>query len=190
MAAGKAVDSKATLSILGVVQGVGFRPFVARLAKEHGLTGQVCNEGGQVRVTAYGDVPALRAFAEAIEKSAPRASRIVSLDVLVEPLRVDELIPTTFFIAQSEAAEGLAMPTPDIATCDDCLRELFTQNDPRHRNPFISCTHCGPRFTILRQLPYDRRHTAMDAFPLCEHCDAQYRNHADRRHHEIGRAHV
>lgn len=183
MAAGKAVNSRATLTIRGVVQGVGFRPFVARLAKEHGLTGQVRNEGGQVRVTAYGKAPALRAFAGALEKSAPRASRIVSLDLLLEPLRADEAPPTAFTIAQSEEAEGLAMPTPDIAMCDDCLLELFAQDDPRYRNPFISCTHCGPRFTILRQLPYDRRHTVMDAFPLCGLCDAQYRRPADRRYH-------
>ncbi len=183
MAAGKAVNSSAALTIRGVVQGVGFRPCVARLARVHSLTGQVHNEGGQVSVTAYGEESALRAFAEAIRTGAPQGSHIVSMDVCFAPLSPNEPAPETFSIVQSEEAVGLTMPTPDIAVCDACLRELFTQGDPRYRNPFISCTHCGPRYTILRSLPYDRQSTAMDAFPLCDLCAAQYKDPTDRRYH-------
>jgi hydrogenase maturation protein HypF len=183
MAAGEAVESVAILTIRGVVQGVGFRPFVVRLARERGLTGQVQNEGGQVCVTAYGEAAALRAFRMAIEVQAPKASSIVSLDMRLTKLPAGETAPAVFVIAESSRAEGLSMPTPDIAMCDDCLRELFTAGDPRYRNPFISCTHCGPRFTILRDSPYDRQNTAMDRFPLCALCAAQYENPADRRCH-------
>ena len=179
----KTITFKATLILRGVVQGVGFRPFVARLAQAHGLAGQVLNEGGQVRVTAYGAQPALAAFSHDIRAHAPQGSRIVSLEQQTVPLPADEPVPTGFAIAPSGEVRGFAMPTPDIAVCDDCLRELATVGDPRYRNPFISCTHCGPRFTILRRLPYDRAATAMDRFPLCTLCAAQYGNPADRRFH-------
>lgn len=183
MAAGEAVKSVAVLTIRGVVQGVGFRPFVARLARAYGLTGQVRNEGGQVRVTAYGEADVLWEFRKAIEENAPQASSIISLDIRLSVLTAGETAPADFVIAESSRADGLSMPTPDIAVCADCLRELFTEGDPRYRNPFISCTHCGPRFTILRELPYDRQNTSMDRFPLCALCATQYEDPADRRCH-------
>jgi hydrogenase maturation protein HypF len=183
MAAGEAVTSVATLTIRGVVQGVGFRPFVARLARAYGLTGQVRNEGGQVRVIAYGEAGVLREFRKAVEENAPQASSIVSLGMRLSVLPAGETAPVAFVIARSSRAEGLSMPTPDIAVCGDCLRELAEEGNPRYRNPFISCTHCGPRFTILRGLPYDRQNTSMDRFPLCALCGAQYEDPDDRRCH-------
>ncbi len=180
---GKAVNCKATLTLCGVVQGVGFRPFVARLARTHSLTGQVQNEGGQVRVTAYGTKRALRAFTKDIEKLAPKGSRIVSLQQRMVPLPAGDTVPAVFTIAKSDEVCGLAMPAPDIAVCEDCLNELATEGDPRYRNPFISCTHCGPRYTIVRRLPYDRVNMAMESFPLCELCAMQYADPANRRCH-------
>ena len=180
---GKAIILRATYTVSGVVQGVGFRPFVARLAQECGLTGQVQNEGGQVRIIAYGSKRALDAFANELKRRAPKESRILSFSKCLAPLPVGEMAPVGFVIAQSVNAQGLVAPTPDIAVCDDCLREMQTASDPRYRNPFISCTHCGPRYTILHRLPYDRQNTAMEGFSLCETCIAQYANPADRRCH-------
>lgn len=174
---------KATLTIDGVVQGVGFRPFIARLAREHGLGGYVRNEGGHVLVEAVGAKDALLRLIQAIETSAPRASRIVRLDRFVEPMPIGETAPDRFLIMPSGQAAGAILPTPDIAMCDDCLRELFTSEDPRFLNPFISCAQCGPRYSILKRLPYDRQNTAMNRFPLCDLCTAQYINPADRRYH-------
>ena len=165
MDSGEAVTSRATLVITGVVQGVGFRPYIANLARAHGLTGQVRNEGGRVRIMAYGSAAQLRRFAEAIAPGAPAASRIQGLKQHMEPLPACETPPSTFTIEPSGRAAGALLPTPDIALCDDCLREMDTPGDPRYQNPFISCAHCGPRFTILSRLPYDRQNTAMSGFP-------------------------
>lgn len=180
---GEALIWKATLTIDGVVQGVGFRPFIARLAREHGLNGFVRNEGGHVLVEAVGAKDALLHLIEAIETHAPKASRIIRLERKLEPLSTGETAPHGFSIVSSGQAVGTLFPTPDIAMCDDCRRELFTPGDPRFHNPFISCTHCGPRYTILKSLPYDRQNTAMDVFPLCELCAAQYGESSDRRYH-------
>ena len=180
---GNAVICRTILTLGGVVQGVGFRPYVAKLAKKHGLTGQVQNEGGQVRIVAYGSKHDQAAFTAAIERHAPEGSRILTVSAHTDALPAGETPPDRFTIAQSANAQGIAMPTPDIAVCEACLRELKTKDDPRYRNPFISCTHCGPRYTILRRLPYDRQNTAMDSFPLCEVCAAQYADPEDRRCH-------
>jgi hydrogenase maturation protein HypF len=174
---------KLSLAVYGVVQGVGFRPFVARLAREYGLAGYVRNEGGRVSVMAYGEEPALLRFAADVETRAPGASRIIRVSRKLVPMPPDETPPEVFAIGRSAAACGPALPAPDIALCGDCLRELFTPGDPRYHNPFISCAHCGPRYTVLRRLPYDRQNTAMDAFPLCALCESQYAAPADRRYH-------
>ncbi len=183
MDSGEAVTSRATLVITGVVQGVGFRPYIANLARAHGLTGQVRNEGGRVRVVAYGSEAQLSRFAEAIAPGAPAASRILGMERHVEPLPARETPPNAFTIEPSDCTAGALLPTPDIALCDDCLHEMDTPGDPRYRNPFISCAHCGPRFTILTRLPYDRQKTTMSGFPLCGLCESQYREPSDRRYH-------
>jgi len=172
----------ADIRVSGVVQGVGFRPFVARAARARGLSGCVRNEGGQVRIRAEGPRDALEAFVREIGQSPPPGSRINALEVRYAETGVPK--DAAFAIlASRERSEGALLPAPDIAVCEDCLRELRTPGDPRYANPFISCTNCGPRFSILRALPYDRPSTAMDAFPLCPLCAAQYADPGDRRCH-------
>lgn len=175
---------KAVLQVYGVVQGVGFRPFAARLAREHGLSGTVRNVLGHVQIEAVGEAGDIDRFVRALEAQKPPGSHISRLIRQTEPLSPEEAPPEGFAIVQSGGGgEGAVMPTPDLSICPDCLRELFTPGDPRQGNPFISCTHCGPRFSIMRAIPYDRENTAMAPFPLCPLCGAQYRDPDDRRYH-------
>ena len=161
----------------GVVQGVGFRPFVYRLAREHGLGGYVLNDGDGVLIEVEG--PELDAFARELVSRAPSIASVSS--VTAEP--VVPLGETEFRIVESVASGHSALIPPDIATCDDCLRELFDPADRRFRYPFINCTQCGPRFTIVRSVPYDRPNTTMAGFPLCDQCRREYEDPLDRRFH-------
>jgi hydrogenase maturation protein HypF len=164
----------------GVVQGVGFRPYVYRLARGHGLGGWVLNDERGVELEAEGDADAVRAFLAALPAKAPPLAGVERVDVA-------ELAPrgeATFAIVESAAAGApAALVAPDTATCDDCLRELFDPGDRRFRYPFINCTNCGPRFTIVRGVPYDRPLTTMAGFAMCERCRAEYDDPADRRFH-------
>ena len=173
-----------TILVEGVVQGVGFRPFVWRLATELGLAGRVRNAAGRVEVEAAGPVAALDAFARRLRTDAPPRARVERVTVApLDPGAATDLpIPFAIDESVSAAATDRLFP-PDIATCDDCLRELFDPADRRYRYPFTNCTNCGPRATIIDELPYDRAQTTMRAFPLCDACDAEYRNPADRRFH-------
>ena len=175
---------KALIHIYGVVQGVGFRPFVARLAKEYKITGSVKNVLGHVVIEACADEGSMADFVKAIEARKPEGSRISGMQQHTQPWPEGEEYPGSFAILSSgQEGEGPVMPTPDLAVCKDCLRELHTPGDPRYLNPFISCTNCGPRYTIMRGIPYDRVNTAMDAFPMCPLCGAQYKDQEDRRYH-------
>lgn len=168
------------LEVTGAVQGVGFRPFAYRLAHELGLAGFVGNGGAGAFVEIEGPEDALRAFTERLRAEAPRLARIENVSVLTVPVRHER----TFVIAAS--ATGTAATTlvpPDTATCDACLAEVGDPTDRRYRHPFANCTDCGPRFTIIQGLPYDRPETTMAAFPLCEACTAEYHDPGDRRHH-------
>ncbi len=168
----------------GVVQGVGFRPFVWRLATELGLAGRVRNAAGRVEIDATGPRAALDAFARRLRTDAPPRARVERVTVTPLDARAAAGLPTPFLIDESVAAAGAdRLFPPDIATCDDCLRELRDPADRRHRYPFTNCTNCGPRATIITELPYDREQTTMRAFPLCEDCAAEYRDPADRRFH-------
>ena len=171
------------LYVEGVVQGVGFRPFVWRLATELGLAGRVRNAAGRVEIEAAAPAAVLDEFARRLRTDAPPRARVervtvVSLDA------ADVTLPTPFAIDESvvSASPDRLFP-PDIATCDDCLRELFDPADRRFRYPFTNCTNCGPRATIIEELPYDRAQTTMRAFPLCPACEADYRDPANRRFH-------
>lgn len=176
--------TKAIVRISGVVQGVGFRPFLVRLAQEYGITGFVKNECGHVFVEAYAAEHVLLRFIDAIQKSAPVASRILRLEHDILCLSDAEDIPAEFLIHHSEACcGGIVTPSPDIATCDNCLRELFSSGNPRYRNPFISCTNCGPRYSILQAIPYDRANTSMGVYPLCPLCTEEYQTPSNRRFH-------
>jgi hydrogenase maturation protein HypF len=161
----------------GVVQGVGFRPFVYRLAREHGLGGYVLNDGDGVLIEVEGTE--LDEFAGELFSRAPSLASVRS--VTAEP--VAPLGETEFRIMESVASGHSAQIPADIATCGECLRELFDPADRRYRYPFVNCTQCGPRFTIVRDVPYDRPNTTMAGFPLCADCRREYEDPLDRRFH-------
>jgi hydrogenase maturation protein HypF len=166
--------------ITGVVQGVGFRPFVYTLAARYKLVGWVCNTSAGVDIEVEGTSPALQSFVAALTAEAPPLARIESVEVAEIPTNGYE----QFSIRHSQAQPGAFQPiSPDICICDDCLRELFDTTDRRHRYPFINCTNCGPRFTIILDIPYDRPKTTMAAFELCPDCNSEYNDPLDRRFH-------
>jgi hydrogenase maturation protein HypF len=168
------------IEVRGVVQGVGFRPFVWRLAAELGLDGAVINRAGQVDIQIAGSAEALDAFAGRLRTDAPPRARVE--EVVVRPTDREIPIGSGFAIEESEAvASTERLFPPDIATCEDCLHELFDPADRRYRYPFTNCTNCGPRATIIDELPYDRARTSMRSFPLCAACEAEYRDPANRR---------
>ncbi|MCL5291835.1 MAG: Sua5/YciO/YrdC/YwlC family protein [Actinobacteria bacterium] len=166
--------------IKGVVQGVGFRPFIYQLAREHALTGWVLNDSSGVIVEVEGSPADVEAFIEEIPSKAPPLARLESLDLSEVPADGD----IAFTIRKSREEEGeFVLVSPDIATCDDCVAELFDPADRRHRYPFINCTNCGPRFTIIEDIPYDRPKTTMKKFPMCPDCLQEYEDPMDRRFH-------
>lgn len=166
--------------VSGIVQGVGFRPFIFNLAESLGLKGWVKNTSSGVEIEVNGSAEALAGFVDSIRSDAPPLARI---DVLrSEPIQAREY--ETFEIQESRSEEGAYIPvSPDVAICDDCRRELFDPGDRRFRYPFINCTNCGPRFSIVCDIPYDRPNTTMRHFSLCPDCEAEYENPHDRRFH-------
>ncbi len=168
------------LEVRGIVQGVGFRPFVWRLATRHGIAGWVRNRSGIVEIHAEGSERALEAFCAAIAAEAPPLARVE--DVRWSPASVLDLAGFEVDRSLSEAG-GDRMVSPDVATCAACLTELFDPKDRRYRYPFINCTDCGPRFTIIERLPYDRERTSMRVFPLCDDCRREYLDPSNRRFH-------
>ncbi len=172
------------IEVDGVVQGVGFRPFVYRLARELGLDGVVRNAAGRVEIEASGPAPVLEAFASRLATDAPPRARVEHVAVRDRDPRDAHPEGLGFAIEESVAVpSAVRLFPPDIATCDDCLRELFDPADRRYRYPFINCTNCGPRATIIEELPYDRAQTSMRAFPLCPACEREYHDPLDRRFH-------
>lgn len=166
--------------IRGAVQGVGFRPFVYRLANEMNLNGYVLNSSRGVFIEVEGENEKLKDFLIRIEKEKPPISIIQSLEYQI----LDPAGYTGFEIKKSEKDdETSALILPDIATCKDCLKELFDPDDRRYLYPFINCTNCGPRFTIIEMLPYDRPYTSMKHFKMCPDCEKEYNNPEDRRFH-------
>ncbi|WP_148996834.1 acylphosphatase, partial [Shigella sonnei] len=165
------------LRIRGKVQGVGFRPFVWQLAQQLNLHGDVCNDGDGVEVRLREDPETLLVQ---LHQHCPPLARIDSVER--EPYIWSQL-PTEFTIRQSAGGAMNTQIVPDAATCPACLAEMNTPGERRYRYPFINCTHCGPRFTIIRAMPYDRPFTVMAAFPLCPACDKEYRDPLDRRFH-------
>ena len=168
------------LRINGIVQGVGFRPFVYRLARDLGLTGFVYNDQDGVLIEIEGLSAQLAQFAARIRSEAPPAARIVTVSSDAIPQTGD----TDFLIRVSEhSARSGTLISPDLAVCRDCLDELFDPADRRYRYPFVNCTNCGPRFTIVRSIPYDRPLTSMAVFPMCPECAREYHDPGDRRFH-------
>ena len=173
------------IHVTGIVQGVGMRPFVYREAMAHGICGWVLNAGDGVHVEAHALAGALDAFVAALSEHAPAAARVEHVEVVDLAANGWDAANEEGFriVASQDQTAHTTLVSPDIATCVDCLRELFDPADRRYHYPFINCTNCGPRFTIIRSLPYDRAATSMDRFPMCPECAAEYANPLDRRFH-------
>jgi hydrogenase maturation protein HypF len=175
------MSTRVQIQVQGVVQGVGFRPFVFLLAQRRDLRGQIQNNCAGVQIDLEGDQGAIEQFIADIKSTPPPLSRIESIE------RVNDLAPLNYdsfrIVASSANIDKRASVSPDIATCSDCLRELFDTANRRYRYPFINCANCGPRFTIIENIPYDRVRTTMHQFRMCDGCKAEYENPLDRRFH-------
>ena len=173
------------IHVTGIVQGVGMRPFVYREAMAHGICGWVLNAGDGVHIEAHALAGALDAFVAALSEHAPAAARVEYVEVVDLAANGWDAVNEEGFriVASQDQTAHTTLVSPDIATCDDCLRELFDPADRRYHYPFINCTNCGPRFTIIRSLPYDRAATSMNCFPMCPECAAEYADPLDRRFH-------
>src|SRR5919199_1226775 len=168
------------VAVRGIVQGVGFRPFIYSLARRHGLVGLVRNDAEGVHIEAEGAPEELELFVREIEEEAPPLAVVEA--VAWRPLAVQR--EEGFRIEESrEGVRRRALISPDIATCGECLAELLDSTDRRYRYPFTNCTNCGPRFTITRSVPYDRAATTMSGFTMCPDCRREYEDPADRRFH-------
>jgi len=168
------------ITINGIVQGVGFRPFVYRLATEHALAGFVGNDATGVTIEVEGPDDAIECFRRDLFSTPPPLARIDAHDTF----EIETVGRAGFSISPSRiGATAATLIPPDIAVCDDCLRELFDPTDRRYRYPFVNCTNCGPRYTIIERLPYDRPQTSMKPFPLCPDCAREYQDPSNRRFH-------
>jgi len=168
------------IRIRGIVQGVGFRPFVYRLARQYGITGSVCNDGQGVLVRAEGNRSDLDRFIRDISGNPPPLARIEEVETSPAGYRGYSSFSVT---GSKTGKEKNTFIPPDTRVCDQCLTEYQNTRDRRYRYPFITCTHCGPRFSIIRDIPYDRKNTTMAPFPLCNECHREYRDPLDRRFH-------
>jgi len=170
------------LLVSGQVQGVGFRPFVHRLATQLRLTGRVRNTRRGVQIEVFGSDALLQSFRHALVAELPPLARIEGL--ACEALTSAPEFPDFRIEATEQGSSALDLPvTPDAAVCPACLQELFDPHNRRYRYPFINCTHCGPRYSLIRSLPYDRPNTSMAEFTQCPACQSEYDNPADRRFH-------
>lgn len=171
---------RALITVMGVVQGVGFRPFVFRLAERHGLAGEIFNDTSGVRIHVEGEPARVNGFISDLHSEHPPRAVITGLTAeTMEPLGYE-----SFTIGPSVGGgASRLLVSPDSCTCDDCLEELFDGENRRYRYPFINCTNCGPRFTIIEELPYDRPATTMKRFIMCPDCRGEYEDPADRRFH-------
>ncbi|HEY6465939.1 MAG TPA: carbamoyltransferase HypF [Candidatus Acidoferrales bacterium] len=175
-----AISSACSIRVRGVVQGVGFRPYVYRLAQANALAGWVLNGDEGVEIFLEGAEHGLRTFVAELKTQPPPAASVAEVDVYhAVPLGLNK-----FTIRESERREHLTVRiSPDLPVCDACLKELFDPGDPRFQYPYINCTNCGPRYTVILALPYDRPNTTMRQWPLDEYCDSEYHDPANRRFH-------
>ena len=176
----RAVVARKAIDVTGIVQGVGFRPFVYRLAQDCHLTGFIANTPAGVTIEVQGELDQLDRFLQRLPAEIPPLAKITSL----LPRDAEPQSESVFRIVASHLdAPPKALISPDVAVCDDCLREMRNPRDRRFRYPFINCTNCGPRFTIIRDIPYDRARTSMASFIMCPACQAEYDDPANRRFH-------
>ena len=165
------------VSVKGIVQGVGFRPFVYNLAKALDLKGFVINSSKGVTIEIEGKESA--AFIDRLTGEAPPLSQIMSVDIVSIPYQGYK----NFEIRESRDEGSFTLVSPDVSICKDCFREMLDKNDRRYLYPFINCTNCGPRYTITKSVPYDRPNTTMSVFKLCTDCSREYHDPQDRRFH-------
>jgi len=170
--------------VFGVVQGVGFRPFCKNLADALNLRGSVRNTGRGVELHLFGSREEIKHYMAQLSQKAPPLAEVAQIELLLEEKAPFASVPGDFSIISSESRnKGESFIPPDIATCKDCIRDMESPENPRHAYPFTNCTNCGPRFTIIRNLPYDRPNTCMEAFSLCSLCAEEYANPENRRYH-------
>jgi hydrogenase maturation protein HypF len=176
-------QQRVEILVQGTVQGVGFRPFIYNLASRFEISGTVTNTSDGVVIMAAAQDDRLQLFLQAVQEEAPPLARITSLKIRSLPVST-ETEARSFTILPSVAgiSANTAIP-PDIALCEDCLRELLDPGDRRFHYPFINCTNCGPRFTIVETIPYDRPQTSMKVFPMCDACTKEYHDPGNRRFH-------
>jgi hydrogenase maturation protein HypF len=179
------MEVRREIKVSGIVQGVGFRPYVYRLATGRRLRGTIRNTSAGVSIEIQGPAETVQDFVDHLPTDAPPLARITGFTVCEVPCAVTEInCDQKFLIVHShEGEEVRTLISPDVAICSDCLREMFDPNDRRYRYPFINCTNCGPRFTIIRDIPYDRPSTSMAVFPMCATCLTEYEDPLDRRFH-------
>ena len=179
------MDVRRQIEVSGIVQGVGFRPYIYRLATGRHLSGTIRNTSAGVTIEIQGPAETVQDFVDRLPAEAPPLARITNLSVREVPCVVAQIGSDQDFriVHSAEGAEVRTLISPDVAICPDCLREMFDAKDRRYRYPFINCTNCGPRFTIIRDIPYDRPSTSMAVFPMCPACQAEYRSPLDRRFH-------
>lgn len=170
-----------SIYVKGIVQGVGFRPFVYREAKKHLINGWVLNATDGVHIHAEAEADLLDSFVISLSENAPAAAQVSEIDMKEVPIEGFSSFEIRF--SDDAEVEATTLVSPDLATCADCAAELFDPNDRRYRYPFINCTNCGPRFTIIDGLPYDRAQTSMHDFPMCPTCKKEYDDPLDRRFH-------
>ena len=169
------------IRVYGIVQGVGFRPTVSRHATSNGICGTVCNKGPYVEIYAQGQKKQMEGFLKALEVQPPK--RAVILKINTEDVTAEtDMHFETFDIIESEKTKGEIFVSPDIAICEECKEEMYDPKDRRYLHPFINCTCCGPRLTILDALPYDRERTSMKEFPMCPDCAEEYEDETTRRY--------
>ena len=168
------------IDVSGIVQGVGFRPYIYRLAAEHNLAGTICNTSAGVTIEVQGAAESVAHFLKQLPAQAPPLARITNFTAREVACNGDQ----EFRIVHSHGGEKVqTLISPDVSVCPDCQREMFDPADRRYRYPFINCTNCGPRFTIVRDIPYDRPSTSMAVFPMCQDCQAEYEDPLNRRFH-------
>lgn len=174
-------EKQVTVNVRGIVQGVGFRPFVFTLATRLGLTGSVANTGRGVEIILFGSKVDVDRFLHTLKTSPPPLAHITDLNI--SRRRGPQPAPGFTICASKSSGSATTLISPDIATCEDCLRDIFSTDNRRFHYPFTNCTNCGPRMTIIKKIPYDRPHTSMTVFPMCDACASEYNDPSDRRFH-------
>ena len=174
---------KAKILVQGIVQGVGFRPTVYRIANGMHINGYVRNLGNIVEIVIEGQRKDINEFVTNLKDNKPPISKINSITIEWIDHHDSQEFHDFKILESSENFSGSSVIPPDIATCNNCLDEVFKNSDRRNNYPFTACTDCGPRFTVISSIPYDRERTSMNDFPLCEECEAEYKDPEDRRYH-------